>query len=199
MGSGVIQPGAAARGREVVADERNSGPGDPGQCNKISLNNSDSFGSIPSNADPGSSDPERGGARGMGKSRKRTRRILIVDDESSIADTLALIFQMQRYETRVAYSAERAIELLGEWRPNLAVLDVILPQMNGIDLALVIKANYPDCHVLLFSGHANTAMLLEEAIRKGHQFEIMAKPVYPDVMLERASELLAKPDEPVFD
>jgi hypothetical protein len=42
-------------------------------------------------------------------------------------------------------------------------------------------------------------MLLEEAGKKGHQFEVLAKPVFPDVMLQRASELLTRPDEPVYD
>src|ERR1700756_4913598 len=133
MGNGVIQPGAATKVREVVANEGHNGLWGPRQHSETSLNDSDSFGSIPSNPDFGSGAPERDSARAM-VSRKHTRRILIVDDENSIADTLALIFQMQRYEIRVAYSAEQAIELLAEWRPNLAVLDVILPQMNGIDL-----------------------------------------------------------------
>lgn len=131
--------------------------------------------------------------------QKTSRRILIVDDEKAIADTLALIFRTQHYEARVAYSAERAIETLAEWRPDLAILDVVLPQMNGIDLAIVIKANYSSCHVLLFSGNANTALLLEEAGRKGHQFEVLAKPVHPNVMLERASALLGSIEEPLYD
>jgi DNA-binding NtrC family response regulator len=122
-----------------------------------------------------------------------------VDDETAIADTLALIFQLQRYEVRVAYTAERAVEMIAEWVPELAVLDVMLPEMNGIELALVIKANHPRCHVLLFSGHANTGMLLEEAGRKGYQFEILAKPVQPEVMLERASALLSGPDESIYN
>jgi CheY-like chemotaxis protein len=131
--------------------------------------------------------------------QKATRRILIVDDELAIADTLALIFKTQHYDARVAYSAECAVEIIAEWRPDLAIIDVILPEMNGIDLAIVFKANYPGCHVLLFSGHANTAMLLEEACRKGHQFEVLAKPVHPNIMLERASALLASGEEPMYD
>lgn len=130
---------------------------------------------------------------------KNSRRILIVDDEIAIADTLALIFRSQHYDARVAYSAERAIETIAEWRPDLAILDVILPEMNGIDLAIVLKANYPVCHVLLFSGHANTTMLLEEAGKKGHQFEVLAKPVHPNLMLERASALLSSTDEQMYD
>ena len=130
---------------------------------------------------------------------KAARRILIVDDETAIADTLALIFQLQRYEVRVAYTAERAVEMIAEWVPELAVLDVMLPEMNGIELALVIKANHPRCHVLLFSGHANTGMLLEEAGRKGYQFEILAKPVQLELILERASALLSGPDESIYN
>jgi DNA-binding response OmpR family regulator len=131
--------------------------------------------------------------------QKRTRKILIVDDEAAISDTLAMIFRTQHYEAQVRYSAETAIELLAHWQPDLAILDVMLPEMNGIDLAIAIKANYPACHVLLFSGHTNTAVLLEEAGRKGHQFEVLAKPVHPNIMLERASALLAGPGEPMFD
>lgn len=122
-----------------------------------------------------------------------------MDDETAIADTLSLIFQMQRYEVRVAYTAEKAIEMIAEWTPELAVLDVMLPSMNGIDLALVIKANHARCHVILFSGHTNTGLLLEEAGRKGHQFEILAKPVQPELMLERASALLSGPDESLYN
>src|SRR3974390_2277854 len=121
-----------------------------------------------------------------------SRKILIVDDEVAISDTLALIFRSQRYDVRVAYSAERAIEVIAEWRPDLAILDVMLPEMNGIDLAIGIKSNHSSCHVLLFSGHSNTTTLLEEAGRRGHQFEVMAKPVHPNLMLERASMLLAR-------
>ena len=69
----------------------------------------------------------------------------------------------------------------------------------AIDLAIVIRANYPSAHVLLFSGHANTAMLLEEAGKKGHQFEVLAKPVHPNLMLERAADLLDGQDEPAYD
>jgi len=117
-------------------------------------------------------------------------KVLIVDDEVTIADTLAMIFKAQRYEVRVAYSAEDAIETIATWQPDLAILDVVLPNMNGIDLAITTKINYPSCRVLLFSGNSNTGELLEQAARKGHTFEILAKPVHPELMLETASQLL---------
>ncbi len=134
------------------------------------------------------------------ESAKHKGRILVVDDESAIADTLALIFVAQRYEVKVAYSAEEAIETIAEWRPDVAILDVVLPGMNGIDLAIAIQANYSACQVLLFSGNTNTTGLLEEAGKKGHQFNVLPKPLHPTLMLEKVSDLLSSgPKWPTLD
>jgi CheY-like chemotaxis protein len=75
-------------------------------------------------------------------------RILIVDDERVIADSLAVIFEKQGYQARAAHSAEQAIEIVSQWHPDLAILDVILPGRNGIDLAILIKSGYPDIAVM---------------------------------------------------
>jgi CheY-like chemotaxis protein len=103
------------------------------------------------------------------------RKVLIVDDERTIADTLRVIFSTNGYETRTAYSAEGAIQIIAEWQPDLAILDVVLPVMNGIDLAILLTSQYPECRILLFSGQAATGDLLEDAIRRGYRFEILAK------------------------
>jgi CheY-like chemotaxis protein len=194
-----MESDSAAKMSEKSAEEKDKGPGVPGRGSELSLFESDASGPVASNAvgsDVGA--PESGRLPGLPEPQGG-RRILIVDDESPIADTLQMIFRMQRYDARVAYSAESAVELIAEWKPDLVILDVILPQMNGIDLAIVIKENYPKCHIILFSGHANTSMLLDEAVRKGHNFEVLAKPVLPDVMLERVSELLSGPVGPAYD
>jgi len=196
MGNRVTHFATAASESE---EKRAGGLEDAVENSKAPHSDSDSFASNSSNSAGATvAAHEKGWMMGIPLT-KAARRILIVDDETAIADTLALIFQLQRYEVRVAYTAERAVEMIAEWVPELAVLDVMLPEMNGIELALVIKANHPRCHVLLFSGHANTGMLLEEAGRKGYQFEILAKPVQPEVMLERASALLSGPDESIYN
>jgi len=122
-------------------------------------------------------------------------KILIVDDEQTIADTLALIFTSNGYEARTSYSAEQALESLEEWRPDLAVIDVVLPGMNGIEFAIFLKASYPDCHFLLFSGQPGTSGLLEEAKKRGHLFDILAKPLHPTFMLATVSEMLSAPPD----
>jgi DNA-binding NtrC family response regulator len=121
---------------------------------------------------------------------RRSHKVLIIDDAPNVADTLALIFSKEGYETRVAYSAEQAIEMIAAWVPDLAIVDVVLPQMNGLELALVLKDNYPHCRALLFSGEEATGELVARAALDGNFFEVLAKPVHPAYILEAAANLL---------
>ncbi|HYK35009.1 response regulator [Alloacidobacterium sp.] len=121
----------------------------------------------------------------------RPSKVLIVDDEQQISDSLGQIFSSRGYEVWVTYSAEQAIDVIAQWQPDLAILDVMLPQMNGIDLAIVMKSNYPSCQFLLFSGHPGTAQVAEEAAKKGHVFDILTKPVPPALLLEAAANMLS--------
>jgi DNA-binding response OmpR family regulator len=120
------------------------------------------------------------------------RKILVVEDEPSIADTLGIILSTRGYQSPVAYSAENAIEVIANWSPDLAIVDVMLPGMNGIDFSIIVKSNYPDCRILLFSGEPDTAALLQDAYKKGHHFEILPKPLHPDFILERVEALLSE-------
>jgi len=124
------------------------------------------------------------------------RRVLIVDDERVISDTLAIIFKNAGYDARPVYSAEQALELLSQedWLPDLAILDVRLPNINGVDLAILLKAEYPRCKLSLFSGQPSAAEILEMANAAGHSFDILAKPVHPLELLTPASTMLPSSD-----
>ena len=112
-------------------------------------------------------------------------RVLVVDDEQVIADTLAKILDMNGYEASAVYTGAAAVETARTLQPDLVISDVIMPDMNGIDAAINIRGFLPSCKILLFSGQAGTHDLLENARAQGHEFEILAKPVHP-------SDLLAK-------
>lgn len=118
-------------------------------------------------------------------------RILIVEDEEVVADTLGQILSANGYDVRIAYSAEAAMTVTSGWLPNLALLDVMLPQMNGIELGVIFKKHLPRCSVLLFSGQPSVEGLLQKARAEGHSFEILAKPIHPTVILNTISELLS--------
>lgn len=111
------------------------------------------------------------------------RQILIVDDASVFAETLELILLRWGHQPKVAHSAEEAIQILSGWKPDLAILDLVLPGMNGIELSDVLNANYPDCVSVLVSGHPQAAELLERACSQGKFYSILPKPLDPALIL----------------
>ncbi len=111
-------------------------------------------------------------------------RILVVDDEKNIADTLSMVFQIKGHEAMAAYSAESALDLIETFEPDVVLSDVIMGKMTGVDLAIYLSKARPDCKVILFSGQTATANLLAEAHRKGHDFRLLAKPIHPERLLE---------------
>ncbi|MGC2635872.1 MAG: response regulator [Acidobacteriaceae bacterium] len=119
------------------------------------------------------------------------RKILIVDDEAEVTHSLSAILANYEYDVRVAGTAEKAVETIAQWQPDLAIVDVVLPRMSGIDLAVVIRETHPRCQIVLFSGTQTTQSLLEEAATKGHLFEVLAKPVHPMFMVDYVSSRLA--------
>jgi DNA-binding response OmpR family regulator len=115
----------------------------------------------------------------------RKHRVIVVDDEEVIADTLAIIFNSAGFEARAVFSGEHVIELLDNFQPGTVISDVIMRGMSGIEVAIEVRSRLPDCKILFFSGQAATADLLEQARTHGHEFDIVAKPIHP-------SDLLAK-------
>ena len=120
-----------------------------------------------------------------------TYRILIVDDEPTVADTLCLILKSQGYETAVAYDAESALVKAGTFVPDIVIADVMLPGMNGIEFAILIGQAQPTCIVLIMSGHPGTADIISTAEGQGHVFPLLAKPFPPAELLERVSSILS--------
>jgi DNA-binding response OmpR family regulator len=123
--------------------------------------------------------------------RDGNRRVLIVDDEETISETLTEIFTHHNYEARAVRSAEEAIDVLAEWEPDLALLDVNLPKMNGVELAVALRTSHPNCRVLLLSGYPSTGELLHTAMKAGHVFEIICKPVHPTLLLNAVANSLS--------
>ena len=118
------------------------------------------------------------------------KRILVVDDEPALADTLAIIFQHAGYIASAVYSCEAALPFIAACQPSLVVSDVVMSGMNGIELARTMRVSYPNCQILLFSGNADTQDLLDAAQQDGHTFEVLAKPVPPLQMLAKVASLL---------
>src|SRR5207302_7580962 len=146
---------------------------------------------VPSSYNPR---PQRSSAAGpresteqdlMTDNNKKKPKVLVVDDERVIADTLAIILNQNGFDASAVYTGSAAVDQAREARPDLIISDVIMPDMNGIEAAIRIRQILPGCKILLFSGQAATADLLEKARAQGHEFEILAKPVHPQDLLAK--------------
>ena len=126
-------------------------------------------------------------SRVKGRLPERTAKpkVLVADDEPVIAETLAMILNQSGFEARAVYSGERALELADAFRPDMLISDVIMAGLNGIDAAIRLQTFLPGIKILLFSGQAATADLLEKARARGYEFEILAKPVRPQDLLRK--------------
>ena len=117
-------------------------------------------------------------------------KVLVVDDERIIADTLAAILGKSGFAAVAAYQGLGALEIALSIRPDLLLTDVSMPGMNGIELAIAVTQQVPNCKVLLFSGHASTADMLARARESGHDFAVLAKPLHPTELLAQISQSL---------
>ncbi|HKF50140.1 MAG TPA: response regulator [Terracidiphilus sp.] len=112
-----------------------------------------------------------------------TIRVLVVDDERSVADSLAMILQMSGYEATAAYSAESAVELCQAKDPHIVVSDIVMGPMSGFDLAIWLAEHSPWRRIILMSAHSFHDPLVAKSVR--HGFDFLPKPIHPDDFLAK--------------
>ena len=77
---------------------------------------------------------------GLMEERDQPRlRVLLVDDNGDIADSTAEVLRLLDYDVRVAYSGEEALEVAGRYRPDILILDINMPGMDGLQTARQLK------------------------------------------------------------
>jgi CheY-like chemotaxis protein len=115
-------------------------------------------------------------------------RILVVDDERRIVETLSEILVIAGFHVASAYDGWKALEVARRFQPDYLLSDVLMPHMNGVDLAIEIRRICPFAKILLFSGQAGISEIVADGQRKGFEFEIIAKPIHPLKLIERLKE-----------
>jgi DNA-binding NtrC family response regulator len=118
------------------------------------------------------------------------KTILVVDDERALADSMTAILQQSGYNAIAAYNAAEAQQTLRTNTVDLMISDVIMPGMNGFELALYTNRNYPGTAVLLISGNAATQQILTAHGNEAQQFALLSKPILPKQMLAHVEALL---------
>ncbi len=130
-------------------------------------------------------------ANTSGPGQADKQHVLVVDDEHLIADSLAQILQDAGFNAIAVYSAKSAIEAANKNCPDAIISDVVMPRVNGIELAKSVAKNCPSTKILLISGQAQTPGMVEKARDQGYQFELIPKPIRPQELIEKLRGTLA--------
>jgi len=118
--------------------------------------------------------------------------MLIVEDHADSAEFLRLLLEPQGYIVHTAASAQQAREELTAWKPELVLMDLMLPDVEGLDLLHDFRRISPSTQVIVVSGHGSITVAVE-AMESG-AISFIEKPINPSVLtaqLHKAAERLA--------
>jgi CheY-like chemotaxis protein len=117
-------------------------------------------------------------------------RILLVDDEREFVQTLSERLQTRKMEAAVAYDGEEALSLVKSEEPEVMVLDLKMPGIDGIEVLRRMKRDHPNVEVIILTGHGSER---EEALaRELGAFAYLEKPVDIDVLSQTMKEAYRK-------
>ncbi|MFK7740038.1 MAG: sigma-54-dependent transcriptional regulator [Planctomycetota bacterium] len=116
-------------------------------------------------------------------------RVLVVDDETDLAESCAWFLQRAGFEARCAASAQDALSLLDQEAFDVVVSDVRMPRMSGMELLQAVRQKDPDVEVLLLTGYPDIETAVA-AIKQG-AFDYLAKPYEADDLVLRVQKAVA--------
>ena len=90
-----------------------------------------------------------------------TKKVLIVDDEINIVMALEFLMEQAGYQTKVAYNGRDALNIAAEFAPDLILLDVMMPKVNGYDVCQQIRntsdATWPQPKIVMLTAKGRDA------------------------------------------
>ena len=115
-------------------------------------------------------------------------RILVIDDDESIRNSLAAILRDEGYEVDVASNGREALQKSEETIYNLALIDIKLPDMEGIDILIRMKDTVPKVRKIMMTGFPSVQNAIEAVNRKADAY--LLKPVEVEKLLVTIREQL---------
>ncbi len=112
---------------------------------------------------------------------KTAKKIMIVDDEKSIRQSLSDVLRDEGFDVILASDGHKALKMLDSNRPDLVILDIWMPVMDGTEVLKEIKARQPNLQVIMISGHGN----IEAAVKtiKLGAYDYIEKPLSLEAVL----------------
>jgi CheY-like chemotaxis protein len=120
--------------------------------------------------------------------------ILVLEDEPVLAKTLVAVLRSAGYEAFAIPDPSDAVALCLDLRPDLAVVDVLLGVVNGVDLALGLRESTPSTKLLLISGYAEATDCAAVFDPTSARTAFLERPIPANELLVSVQKLLAQPD-----
>lgn len=119
------------------------------------------------------------------------KKILIVDDEPNIIVPLEFLMEQNNYEVMTAASGEEALTILADWEPDLVILDIMLPGMDGYEVCQKIKEDrrFKDIRIVFVSAMARSIDIVKGMGLAADEY--ITKPFSTDFVVEKINALLA--------
>ena len=117
-------------------------------------------------------------------------KVLVVDDEESLTDLISLALRYERFEVDVAHTGRQAMTALAAFRPDLVVLDIMLPDIDGFEVARRIAAEAPATRVLFLTARDGTDDKVRGLTLGGDDY--MTKPFSLEEMVARIRAILRR-------
>lgn len=109
-------------------------------------------------------------------------KLLVVDDDTDAADSLAELFEMEDHEVTVAYNGQAAIDAFEKEKFDMAFMDIMMPGKNGVDSFFEIRQKNPEAQVYFMTGFS-TDDLVDRALAEG-ALGVLPKPLDPVEILD---------------
>jgi CheY-like chemotaxis protein len=116
-------------------------------------------------------------------------KILAVHNERVVADTLTVILKHHGYDCIPAYYGDDAVSIARQIRPQVILIDVVMPGMKGTDAAMLILNEQPECKIIFFATSTGADALCQEVKRNGYDVEIMVGLPKPQDLLKKLCDL----------
>lgn len=131
--------------------------------------------------------------KGKRSQKMKKMKILLVDDEKEFVETLSERMEMRNLESDIALNGEEALQMVEDEAPDVMVLDLKMPGIDGMEVLRKVRKAYPNVQVIMLTGHGSEKD--EAEARRLGAFEYLQKPTGVDKIVQTIKRAFKKFDD----
>jgi DNA-binding response OmpR family regulator len=122
----------------------------------------------------------------------KTMKILLVDDDTGLTQLLQLVFESRGFGVTLAYNGEEALEVLEKELPEVILLDLMMPDVNGVEVCRQVRANPRMSHIPIIVLTARIGEEIQQEAMDAGATDYLVKPIRPSDLIRRVREVVTR-------